>query len=75
MSKKRVAEPAWRMVELPVVDPRLCTGAAWCVAVCPTECLEMAERLPRLARPLDCVSCGLCVLVCPAEALRMELRA
>ena len=74
MSKKRVVEPAWRSVELPVVDPRLCTGSGWCVDVCPTECLEMDRYLPRLARPLDCVSCSLCVLVCPADALRMELR-
>ena len=41
------------------------------MAVCPTECLEMAGPLPWLPRPGDCVSCELCVSVCPAEALRL----
>jgi formate hydrogenlyase subunit 6/NADH:ubiquinone oxidoreductase subunit I len=72
-SKKRVVEPLWRQVELPVVDATLCTGCGWCPAVCPTECLAMGPHLPWLPRPLDCVSCSLCVLICPANALKLEV--
>lgn len=73
-TKKRVVEPLWRRVELPVVDDALCTGCGWCVAVCPTECLASGAHVPWLPRPLDCVSCALCMLVCPADAIRMEVR-
>lgn len=70
-NNQRARETRWRQIELPVVDPTLCTGCGWCVDVCPTDCLAMGPHLPRLARPLDCVSCALCVLICPADALRM----
>jgi len=59
------------MPELPVLDPTRCTGCGDCVAVCPTDCLEMIGPLPWLPRPGDCVSCDLCVSVCPADALRL----
>jgi NAD-dependent dihydropyrimidine dehydrogenase PreA subunit len=62
----------WQNAELPVLDETLCTGSGLCVAVCPTACLDMAERHPWLPRPAHCVSCGLCVDVCPAGALRLE---
>jgi NAD-dependent dihydropyrimidine dehydrogenase PreA subunit len=60
---------------LPVLDETRCTGCGDCVRLCPTSCLEMAGRLPWLARPLDCVSCALCVLICPAEALTIDAPA
>jgi ferredoxin len=60
------------MTELPLLDDARCTGCGDCVAVCPTQCLEMAGPLPWLPRPLDCVRCGACVLVCPADAIRMD---
>lgn len=60
------------MLELPHLDPTRCSAAADCVAVCPTECLEMDGAHPRLAAPLDCVACALCVEVCPSEALSMR---
>ncbi|MBX7103927.1 MAG: 4Fe-4S dicluster domain-containing protein [Gemmataceae bacterium] len=59
------------MNELPALDDRRCTGCGDCVTVCPTQCLELAGRLPWMPRPKDCVSCTLCVAVCPADALRM----
>lgn len=59
------------LLELPLLDERRCIGCADCVAVCPTNCLEMDGPLPWLPRPLDCVSCALCVLLCPTDALQM----
>jgi NAD-dependent dihydropyrimidine dehydrogenase PreA subunit len=54
---------------LPVLDPARCTGCSDCVAVCPTNCLEMSGGLPWLPRPGDCVACGACEFVCPAAAV------
>ena len=59
------------MIELPDLDPARCTGRGDCVAVCPTQCLELVAERPRLVRPRDCIACSLCVLVCPEQALRM----
>jgi formate hydrogenlyase subunit 6/NADH:ubiquinone oxidoreductase subunit I len=61
------------MSDLPTLDETLCTGCGDCVAVCPTNCLEMSGPLPWLPRPGDCVSCALCAAVCPAAAITMRL--
>jgi NAD-dependent dihydropyrimidine dehydrogenase PreA subunit len=63
--------PPWTGLELPALDETLCTGCGACTDVCPTLCLAMGPRQPRLAHPADCVSCALCALVCPADALRL----
>jgi ferredoxin len=60
--------------ELPLLNAARCTGCGDCVAVCPTDCLEMAGPVPWLPRPGHCVSCELCVLVCPTDALRLVER-
>jgi NAD-dependent dihydropyrimidine dehydrogenase PreA subunit len=59
------------MHELPLLDETRCTGCGDCVAVCPTDCLEMNADLPWLPRPHDCVRCAICVLICPVDALRL----
>jgi NAD-dependent dihydropyrimidine dehydrogenase PreA subunit len=61
--------------ELPILDESRCNGCADCVAVCPTDCLEMKDLRPWLPRPFDCVSCALCVVVCPVNAIAMPLVA
>ena len=58
--------------ELPVVDPKSCTGCGDCAAICPTECLAMEHGLPWVPRPRDCVACAACGLICPANAIRFE---
>lgn len=60
------------MSEWPVLDDRVCTGCGDCVAICPTDCLEMNDAIPWLPRPTDCISCAACVVVCPADALSMR---
>lgn len=60
--------------EIPVVDAMRCTGSGECVDACPTDCLEMRDQLPALARPHDCISCGLCAAVCPVTAIQIASR-
>jgi ferredoxin len=60
------------MMELPLLNERRCTGCTDCLAVCPTDCLEMLGPIPWLPRPLDCLSCALCAAVCPVEAITMQ---
>jgi len=57
--------------EIPLVDEMRCTGCGDCVAVCPTQCLELSYLVPLLARPRDCVSCAICARACSVEAIRM----
>ena len=57
--------------ELPVLDVTKCVGSGACVAVCPTNCLELRAGRPWLPRPGDCIACSACVLVCPTGALRL----
>lgn len=59
------------MTEIPLLDETRCSGCGDCVAVCPTDCLNMCGAMPFLIHPNDCVSCGLCVLVCPTAALSL----
>lgn len=59
------------MRELPILDVRKCTGCGDCIAICPTDCLEVDRGLPWLPRPLDCISCSACVVICPVNALTL----
>jgi len=58
--------------ELPILDTGRCTGCGDCVAVCPTDCLALAGRLPWLPRPADCIACSACERVCPVDAIHLQ---
>ena len=71
-SRKPARIAPWQLIDLPRLDPTLCTGCGVCPAVCPTDCLAMDAHHPWLPRPADCVSCAVCAAVCPAEAITMS---
>ena len=63
-----------------VVGPRIlvhdinddrCTGCDACVAVCPTNVLDLVANKSRVLRFQDCIQCEACMFACPTEALVM----
>src|SRR5262245_11933272 len=48
-----------------------CTGCDACVAVCPTNVLDLVENKSRVLRFHDCIQCEACMFACPTEALVM----
>jgi thioredoxin reductase/NAD-dependent dihydropyrimidine dehydrogenase PreA subunit len=49
-----------------------CTGCDACVAVCPTNVLDLIGNKSRVVRFQDCIQCEQCVWACPTEALVMH---
>jgi thioredoxin reductase (NADPH) len=48
-----------------------CTGCDACVAVCPTNVLDLVANKSRVLRFGDCIQCEACMFACPTEALVM----
>jgi thioredoxin reductase/ferredoxin len=48
-----------------------CTGCDACVAVCPTNVLDLIANKSRVVRFEDCIQCEACMFACPTEALVM----
>jgi thioredoxin reductase (NADPH) len=48
-----------------------CTGCDACVAVCPTNVLDLVDNKSRVLRFGDCIQCEACMWACPTEALVM----
>ncbi len=48
-----------------------CTGCDACVAVCPTNVLDLVANKSRVLRFEDCIQCEACMIACPTEALVM----
>lgn len=48
-----------------------CTGCDACVAVCPTNVLDLVANKSRVLRFEDCIQCEACMFACPTEALVM----
>jgi ferredoxin len=55
---------------LDINDDR-CTGCDACVAVCPTNVLDLVGNKSRVLRFHDCIQCEACMWACPTEALVM----
>jgi thioredoxin reductase (NADPH) len=71
-----------RMAQMPamIAGPRIlvhdinddrCTGCDACVAVCPTNVLDLVNNKSRVLRFADCIQCEACMFACPTEALVM----
>jgi thioredoxin reductase/NAD-dependent dihydropyrimidine dehydrogenase PreA subunit len=75
--QKKVAEaaaaeaPAAKILIHSINDDR-CTGCDACVAVCPTDVLELVDNKSRVVRFGDCIQCEQCEFACPTRALVMH---
>jgi coenzyme F420 hydrogenase subunit beta len=64
---------AFEELKANVIDTGNCTGCSGCVAICPTNCLELKDDQPLLVEkeapeegvPQKCLDCKLCLLACP----------
>lgn len=55
-------------LELIQVNQEICIRCGFCVDVCPTGFITMADQGPQVTGQ-NCIECGHCVAVCPVEAL------
>ena len=51
-----------------VVDEELCYGCGACIALCPTNALDLINRLA-IVNQTDCTLCEHCIPSCPVFAL------
>ena len=57
-----------------LVDPDRCRGDGLCVAVCPKQVLEIADKRARAveSRVRHCLACGQCMAVCMHDAIEVQ---
>ncbi|RJV01336.1 MAG: 4Fe-4S dicluster domain-containing protein [Candidatus Poseidoniales archaeon] len=54
-----------------VVDEALCYGCGACIALCPTNALDLVDRLA-IVEQEKCTLCEFCIPSCPVFALSIE---
>ena len=54
------------------INDERCTGCDACVAVCPTNVLDLVENKSRVLHFEDCIQCEACMWACPTTALVMH---
>ncbi len=65
-----VAQPVGILVH--AINDDRCVGCDACVAVCPTNVLDLINNKSRVLRFEDCIQCEQCMWACPTEALVMH---
>ncbi|MBT8496253.1 MAG: NAD(P)-binding domain-containing protein, partial [Deltaproteobacteria bacterium] len=66
------SEPAYMpAILVHAINDDRCTGCDACVAVCPTNVLDLVDNKSRVLRFQDCIQCEACMWACPTEALVM----
>lgn len=63
---------AYEELEYEVIDTGVCSACGACIAICPSQCLEMVEERPMLMKDCDSDECNACYLVCPRVSLPVK---
>ena len=66
-----LAMSAPRILVHAINDDR-CVGCDACVAVCPTNVLDLVNNKSKVLRFQDCIQCEACMWACPTDALVMH---
>lgn len=69
--RRKGAAASVRVLIHAINDDR-CTGCDACVAVCPTNVLDLVDNKSRVLRFQDCIQCEACMWACPTTALVMH---
>ena len=69
--RAQAAPPAGPRILIHDINDDRCTGCDACVAVCPTNVLDLVNNKSRVLRFHDCIQCEACMWACPTEALVM----
>ncbi len=69
--RAQAAVPAGPRILIHDINDDRCTGCDACVAVCPTNVLDLVNNKSRVLRFHDCIQCEACMWACPTEALVM----
>ncbi len=73
-NRKRGSQPdaaGHARILIHAINDDRCTGCDACVAVCPTNVLDLISNKSRVLRFQDCIQCEACMWACPTEALVM----
>jgi thioredoxin reductase/ferredoxin len=71
-SKAARTQPAQQRILIHAINDDRCTGCDACVAVCPTNVLDLVDNKSRVLRFQDCIQCEACMWACPTSALVMH---
>ncbi len=67
-----VQEGSQHRILVHAINDDRCTGCDACVAVCPTNVLDLLDNKSRVVRFQDCIQCEACMWACPTQALVMH---
>ena len=56
-----------------IIDPAWCKGCGICVALCPSQALDLEKGKVILAQPDKCTKCGQCEQRCPDYAIYVQI--
>jgi uncharacterized protein (DUF362 family)/NAD-dependent dihydropyrimidine dehydrogenase PreA subunit len=56
----------------PVIDPKLCTGCAFCFESCPVDAIERKGKVYEI-KEAECVKCLCCHELCPESSIDIKL--
>ena len=57
------------MAEMPLVDPKKCSGCGLCISVCECNALVLANDIICIIETVECGWCTECEVVCPTGAI------